>query len=304
MLIDEIITLLGDTKSSLTEALLKTKILLHQIDHKELTEWVNRELNGYPEEGVGLPEYRILHTRVLANVSNPALRYQAHPIPLGHLRPDQREQLERSKTYDSLPVIEELSNPKSGEIQRPLPMELNGLLSKGLGNGYKVEQAWCEINVPEMRGILVQVRSRLLDFLLELKGSLGDANTEAEVKQQAAKVDATSMFNNAVFGANTTIVLGHHVNQNVHNATVQGDFGKLSTALRGLGLPEDEIVSLKAAVDADTASGDKPSLEGETGRWYKKLLARAAKGGLQIGVDIVKAEVRKKLGGFLGLPDG
>ena len=59
MLLDEIIARLGDEKSSLTDALLKTKILLHQIGKKELVGWVNNELNGYPDVAA-LPKYRFI----------------------------------------------------------------------------------------------------------------------------------------------------------------------------------------------------------------------------------------------------
>ena len=45
-LLDEIIELLSDRKGSLTDALLKTKVLMHKIGHQELAEWVNNELNG------------------------------------------------------------------------------------------------------------------------------------------------------------------------------------------------------------------------------------------------------------------
>lgn len=45
-LLNEIIDALSSQDSSLTDALLKTKVLLHKIGHKELVEWVNRELNG------------------------------------------------------------------------------------------------------------------------------------------------------------------------------------------------------------------------------------------------------------------
>ncbi|SRR5260221_10957179 len=124
MLIDQIILLLGDTKSNLTEALLKTKILLHQISRKELTEWVNNELDGYPE-GSAVPGYRVVHTRVLANLSNPVMRYASHPIPLGHLKPEQREPLECSEIRDGLAVVEELTTRK-GHLSRPIPMEANG----------------------------------------------------------------------------------------------------------------------------------------------------------------------------------
>jgi AbiTii len=49
MLADDIISLLSDEKSSLSEALLKTKVFLYQIGKKELAEWVNHELNSYPD---------------------------------------------------------------------------------------------------------------------------------------------------------------------------------------------------------------------------------------------------------------
>jgi AbiTii len=55
MLTDEIISLLSEEKSSLSEALLKTKVFLYQIGKKELAEWVNHELNGYPEDIPCLP---------------------------------------------------------------------------------------------------------------------------------------------------------------------------------------------------------------------------------------------------------
>ncbi len=180
-------------------------------------------------------------------------------------------------------------------------MELNGLLGKPLGNGFRIEQAWCEINVAEMKAILVQVRSRLLDFLLELKELIGDAATETEVKQKIAKANPTSMFNNAIFGANTTIVVGHHVNQNVHNETIKGDLGKLTAALKEIGVPGDEIQALEAAVEEDRANGEEPSFSGKTGHWYTGLLARAAKGGVKIGVDVATSEVGKLLGSFFGV---
>ena len=45
MLLDEIIGLLSDEKSSLTEALLNTKILLHQNGQKKMAEWVKNDIN-------------------------------------------------------------------------------------------------------------------------------------------------------------------------------------------------------------------------------------------------------------------
>jgi hypothetical protein len=95
MLLDEIIELLSSEAGSLTEALLKTKVLLHQIGRKDLIDWVNNELNGYTQ-GKEVPPYRVLPAQVLANMSNGAWQASSHPIPIFHLKPEQRQNLETS----------------------------------------------------------------------------------------------------------------------------------------------------------------------------------------------------------------
>ena len=45
-LVDEIIEILSSDNGILSNALIKTKVLLHKMGHKELVMWVNKELNG------------------------------------------------------------------------------------------------------------------------------------------------------------------------------------------------------------------------------------------------------------------
>jgi AbiTii len=207
MLLDEIIARLGDEKSSLTDALLKTKILLHQIGKKELVGWVNNELNGYPEDA-DLPSYRILQSEVLANVSNIAWRAARQPIPIMHLDPKYRCSIEKAHFHQSLAVIEK--NAAKGTFIRRIPMEANHLFDKGLSNDFRTENVWCETSRSDILNILVQVRSRLLDFMLELRDIVGETATESDLREKSTSVDASSMFNNAIFGAgsNTTILIG------------------------------------------------------------------------------------------------
>src|SRR5260370_27242123 len=140
MLLDDIIKQLSEEGASLTEALLKTKVLLHQLGRKELVEWVNKELNGYSEED-DFPSYRILPSQVLANLSNPAWRIASHPIPLGHLKPGERESLERAKMHQSLDVLRELTKAKGGMVSRSIPIEANFLLGETLDNSFRIERA-------------------------------------------------------------------------------------------------------------------------------------------------------------------
>ena len=59
-LISEIIDLLSSSDRDVATALMKTKVLLFQLGEKELLEWVNSELNGYPDRD-NLPNYRVLY---------------------------------------------------------------------------------------------------------------------------------------------------------------------------------------------------------------------------------------------------
>jgi hypothetical protein len=286
MLIDDIIQLLSDEQASLTDALLKTKLLLHQINKKELTGWVNNELNGYPKDAE-IPDYRILETRVRGDLIAPGWTASGQLLPIQHLEPAYREKLERSEIRESLALVQELSTKGQGTIRRVFPPEAYATLGSNLGGRWVVQSAWCEISTLAVQNILIQVRSRLLDFMLDLKGTIGQATNEAELKQNARSVDATVMFNHAIFGPNTTILVGDHGIQNVCNEVIKGDFDTLANVLTKAGFPSDEIESLKVAVLEDEANGQKTPFEGKTGGWFVKLLGRAAKGGMKIGTEVV-----------------
>jgi AbiTii len=269
----------------LFEVLRKTKLLLHQIGKKELTGWVNHELNGYPSDAE-LPNYRILKCTVMGNLISPGWKADRQALPIQHLDATYREQLERAEMRESLAVVQELSTNKKGSLRRLFPPEANLTLGSNLANRWQVQNAWCEISTLSVLNILIQVRSRLLDFMLELKDTVGQATTEFELKQKATSVDATSMFNYAIFGPNATIVVGDHNRQNIRKDRIKGDFETLARVLTTSGIPSDEIERLKTAVSRDESNGQTTPFEGKTGAWLVNLLGRAAKGGLKVGVDV------------------
>jgi hypothetical protein len=180
-------------------------------------------------------------------------------------------------------------------------LEANTLLGKGLAEDWQIERAWCETTVSQFAIIPAQVRSRLLDFLLELRESLGNPKTESNLKAEASTIDASGLFQHAVFGPNatTTVIVGTGNVQHLQSINPAGDLNALSEALKGVGVPYDEIVNLQQAINEDIENGGNPSFEGKTGHWYTGLLARAAKGGLKVGVDVLTGAVGKALAAYL-----
>lgn len=97
MLLDEIIALLSDQKGSLEAALLKTKVLLHQIGHKELVPWVNYELAGYPEDSE-LPPYRIVTSQPHGHLRALRGKWPIGFFLQGNLLPNKKELYERQRS--------------------------------------------------------------------------------------------------------------------------------------------------------------------------------------------------------------
>jgi hypothetical protein len=278
-LLDEIIGLLSSESASLTEALLKTKVLLHTIGRRELVEWVNYELNGYPEAET-LPPYRTLRGQILANVNNAAWRAPAHPLPLGHLNDQQRENFETVPMHQSLAVLEKLvdGSTKGGELHFDLPLEANGFLGKNLGSGFRIERAWIRLPKTEVTGILIQVRSRLLDFVLGLKEKLDGDLSDQEAKTRIGEFDASRMFNSAIFGDNTTIVVGNQNKPQVSNIkTIVGDFSALASELRRHNITDEDISALKEAIARDEGESElKQQRFGPAVKvWMQKMWGKA-----------------------------
>lgn len=302
-LFNEIIEALSSQSGSLTDALLKTKVLLHKIGHQELVEWVNNELNGYTSND-NFPEYRILPAQVLVNASNMAYQITSHPIPLGHLTKEQRESFETAKMHESLAVLEKLVEKPGGHLKASIPMEANGLLGRGLSNGYIIQRAWCEIGQASVAQIFVQVRSRLLDFVLGLQDQLGDNVSEQEIKQKADSFDASSLFNNAIFGNNTTIVVGAHNKQQVMNIAVKGDFHTLAEELKQHGIKEPDISALEQAIKNDDKAPE--IIEKKFGPsvrvWLQGMLSKAVDSSWQIELGVASSLLATALQKFYGWP--
>ena len=300
-LVDEIIDILSSDKGKLSDALIKTKVLLHQIGHKELVSWVNNELNGYPNSN-SVPEYRIVPAQVLVNASNLAYEVTAHPIPLGHLENKHRESIETSKMDQSLAVLEQFAENKSGRLQALIPMETYGFLGKGLSNGYNIHRAWSEISYTSVTQILIQVRSRLLDFLLELKDELPSELNEEEAKAHINKVDAGNLFNSAIFGDNTTIVVGNENIQNVSNINLKGNFELLSKTLKSNGVSDSDISELKEAIEKDSLDidDDKREYGLEVKKWLQKMLGKAVDTSWQIELGVASSLLAGAINSYYG----
>lgn len=271
-------------RGSLNEALLKTKVLLHRIGQKELVSWVNDEINGYDDDKV-VPPYRQLRARVLGNISNVRYRYSNYTLPTMHLEEHIREFLQNSPMGQALSVLETYAGGGQNSLKRPTPPELLYALGQGI-QGYSVESAWSEIQQSQVRQILVEVRSRLLDFVLALQDEIGESMTDEDAKKATSGLDVAGMFHGAVLGDNVTILVGNNNHQQVQITNAKNDAVSLAAELRKQGVSDVDIRALDVALSEDPV----PTTAGEFGpavrSWMSRMFAKAADGSWNISLAV------------------
>ncbi len=298
-LLNDIVDVLMNESGSLNEALLKTKVLLHKIGQRELVGWVNVELNGYDDTDA-IPSYRRLQARVLGNISNIRYRYSNYTLPLMHLEPKMRDFLQESPLGHSLGVLETFVGDGKNSLRRPTPPELLHALSEGLG-GYTVVDAWSQIEQSQIRQVLIEVRSRLLDFILALQDKVGEDMSDEDAKKATAGLDVKGMFHGAVFGDNVTILVGHQSQQHVSNTNVKNDAASLAAELRKNGVAEADIQALNTAIAQDPA----PTTAGQYGpavkAWMSGMLSKAVDTTWKISISAAGGVVAAAVKNYYGM---
>ena len=302
-LVDEIIEILSSDNGILSNALIKTKVLLHKMGHKELVMWVNKELNGYTEKDE-LPDYRIISAQVRVSATNGAYNVDSHPIPMSNIDRKFRDVWEEARITYSLAIIEKMvSSSRENMLQSQIPMEANGMITKGLSNSFVVQRAWSEIPVASVSNILMQVRSRLLDFVLELNSEFSEIESDKELKEAVRKFDASNLFNNAIFGDNVTILLGSENTQKVMNSITKNDFEALSKVLQENGVDRIDLNLLKEAIDDDQSFSivEKDKFGPSVKSWMESMLSKAINTSWQIELGVAGSLLATALNNYYGL---
>jgi hypothetical protein len=263
---------------------------------------VEKELNGFDRDDV-IPEYRkaMLHSK--GNFSGPMGAWiPKRPLPLGVLEKKHQQLLVSSlaapiASYETLAAA--ARSDKGGEAVINWPPDLIAHYQAKFIQGYALSQAWQEVPTSLIVDVCEQVRNRVLRFVLEIREELG--HVEDKVTAVPPEKVEAAVINYIYGGVN---VFGGTVKdfQQIENITVgEGDWGKLAQALRSLAIPENEISSLKQAIEADAEKGGSKELGKKTQSWLHTVGSKLADAGLRIGTSASGEIIKEWLLQYLGL---
>ena len=300
-LLNEIIDTLSSNEPRLENALYKAQVLAHRLGEVEMKNWVVSELKGYGDKS-DLPQYRILPVTVMANLSNGVVRYSEHVLPLRLADPRVRERLENKHLTESIAVIEQWSK-KDTDLAIVIAPEFYGHLKKGIDRSFEIERAWGKCSVGAMLQVVVEVRTRLLEIALQVSDRIPQEPKTEMIKQVSQEVAVSEIFRNAVFGSNTTIIVGGGTIQNVSNSVLVNDMDSLLAALRKQGIAEGDLTTLQESILNDSESEEVkarqigPRVKG----WIAGMVKKAAEGAWSIGLGAAGAILSAAIAGYYGI---
>lgn len=298
-LLTEIQSAAASDASTVSSVLRKCQILAVRLKYDPFKEWVSHESNGYPGR-VDVPDYRVMrgvHSKAdFIGIAGKATNW---PVP-EDIVPDEELQellgkmvLRQSVAHYEAQVEAAKGHPTAaikslwpgGSAQQLLHME-----------GMQCIEAWQELPISSIAGMLSQIRNRLLAFTLEIEEANPELGDRSATDRERAQVAAT--YHTVIMGGSQTFVHGGTVEQ--HITVEQGDLAALILALRDLGVPQSEVSALAKAVEGDRSDGK--ALGKRTESWLASASKKAASGAWQLTVATAPQLIVAAVKQYAGLP--
>lgn len=209
----------------------------------DLRLWAERELNGYTEDGVTLPTYRIFDAETKAD--NPSLGL----VPLHIHDPGLAREAMKANCNDSVGKLQHIINHEKvgGVLQQPYSPEYRNMLMEHMdGEPFVPTRV---ISMASLAGVLDAIRNIILSWSLRLEenGILGEGMTFSAAEKKAATESSIHIAN------------FHGVLGNVQAEQVQiGNYNSIREELKKVGIPQDARNELENILDEfKTATSDK-----------------------------------------------
>ena len=280
-LLTEIRIDLINESASLSNTLRKARILAEQLEFPELRDWVKSEIEGYQNDDV--PEYRLLHLPVYGTFTVP-LQRRTETVDISSNLPQQlRDKVQEIAVVYKIAVLEEMLVSDDKESHRTFPVERTNILRQAvqMSDGAMMIEAYQRLPHVFLAGILDSVKSRLLDFVLDLQGM--NATPEALSDGSVAPEIIRNSFHFHINGNNNTVAVGENVSQTV-STVHKGDVESLKAHLRAHNIDEVDLSELASAVTSES-TGNNGQFGARVNAWVGKMGSKAISGAWQYSVE-------------------
>lgn len=277
------------------------KLLAARISYPQLNEWADRELNGYPDVK-SLPDHRVLRVHSYGTFHGGFRQVNRLQIPVSILPEKLQERFGHAYLGSSISVYAELViGNTTGRVEEPWPVEVALHHASKLTNDMQCVAAWKEIPVGAVIRLLDSVKTRILDYAIDLEREAPDAGeTPIGSQPPLSSERMTQIFNNTINGNVGNISnSGENFTQ---NASIQlGNWDSLTKQLTSLGLKPADFEGMQSELDDAIATKDEKEKSAKASSWISRLTMKAIEGASGVGIEAAAGGIAKAIGAYVGL---
>ncbi len=278
----------------------KGLVLARRLKYPPLTEWAQMELEGYPSDA-DLPDYRAYRRcQVLGNFNGPAgSSLSNQPLPSGGVEEAHRDSLFGYELREGIPKYEALV---AGGKDVTIPWNTDFVVhyQASFFEFMALSHAWRDVGRAALVEVIEGVRTRLLNFCLDIEAANPEAGEAAADSTPVSPEEVSAAFHLNIMGNNNVVTAaGRDVTQQVSLDGPQWD--ELRETLAHLGVPGDDLASLKTALEDDMEQGlPAGTLGPSTATWLEKINEAIRAGAVAVGTDAAGGLIAIELLRFLG----
>ena len=300
-MIKKLIEDLASDKISVTSGLTQSKIIASKIKNEELKEWIQNELKGYPDSNppdyLNIPDYRKLKVEIKGELVDSFGRRTPNVLlildKLGEeIGADMNLLIER---HDLGTIEHSVTNSETDFVINPFQHKFVQRLNESVTADYPDQtlvSAGRHIAVSQLRGLLFQVKQRLLDTLIELNEAFPDLEDKFNPTEENKSKTNNIVNFNIYGGANTTnLGVGETVTQKDIKQTIKSDFKELEERLKTLNVENDDI---KEVIEI-LKSQEKEKTGSKIMGWLKTLATKA----IGKGIELKLPEILETIQGYM-----
>lgn len=257
-ILDDIIDASTNSSVPVTDLLRMVQIAAHRVGASEIRAWATQELSGYGDDAV-LPPYRVLHTNVLGTFAGPMQSFRHLMLTIRPSSLDPWWDVGMKQPLMELQALSESENDASREWSAAAVREYHD--SGVFRIEYEILYTARNLITPHsLRGVLDVIRSKALNFALELQSAAPDAGSVGgpTVTSEPQLAGAVFHVTNNIFGDGANVGTGPGIRQ--RSIVNKGDSESLRREVEALGLSSDDAEQFVAAV-SEEKSVDKPKVK-------------------------------------------
>ena len=300
-LIQELQNDILDSKTGLSSILRKAKVLASTLRNGEFKKWVDNELNGYPDNKEGIPDYRQGRVENYGNFSGPfGSALKNIPIPSLNLPERLKKHSNELLLVEGVRVFESLIESDSSNFHIPWPADIVAIISDKIIQGYICISAWKSVSRGQVEQVLDTVRNRLLNFVLDLQERYPKISKSKEALLAVPEKQVASAVNTYIFGGHNVVASGFDINQRVEQRIHANDLDSLLRYMEEIGVPGHDAKELKKAIEEDGPRTQPDIFGSKVVNWIAKTTKKILKGTWKSTLQTTLILITKALACYYG----